>query len=164
MDTETAYERLVSLRYLKSLVAPKDFDSVTPALDVQTDIQTEVILLGNVTVQAPVSSDPNDVASSTFRAGSQTGLVTWHVLRGVACVNLHYLVPGLTTSNPANTQLIVSGHAYGQPSGPQTLDYWLTFTQELFVSAAPLSQPRIAPDLAGYRNNFSRGTLSAFLL
>ena len=54
MDTEQAFERLLNLRFLKSLVAPNDFCSVVPSLDVQTEVQAEVIILGNITSAPPV--------------------------------------------------------------------------------------------------------------
>jgi hypothetical protein len=138
MDTEQAYERLINLRFLKSLVAPNDFCSVVPSLDVQTEVQAEVIILGNITSAAPVPfagvhDDPNAIQ---FKTGSQTGVLTWHVLRGVACIDLQFLVTPTAYTNVADTQYTSGGVPY---------NYYFNFTKELFVSAT--YQPKVAPDL-----------------
>ena len=139
-DTEAAYERLINLRFLKSLVAPNDFCSVIPSLDVQTEVQAEVIVLGNITSAAPVFQAgvaPDDPNAVQFQSGSQTGILTWHVLRGVASIDLSFLVTKGATSNPVNTQYTSQGTPY---------NYYLVFTEELFLSSA--YQPKVAPDIA----------------
>lgn len=78
-------ERLLSLRFLKSLVAPKNYVSIPPRLDAQADVLTDVTVLGNFTVTAT-----NPVL---FQVPTNTGIFTWHVLRGSSSIARHAQVP-----------------------------------------------------------------------